>query len=209
MPYSRQVTEFSLAVLCSYARANLIEPLVVTAVHLPHPKPADTAAHERIFRSHVRFDQSAAAMHFESRFLRVPLRSADSKLATLLEPHAKAELEKLDDSQRGVVDALRPALVRALRCAGTPSLEEMARQLAVSPRTLQRQLSEAGTSFRQLLGEAQSAWAADLLLEPSLGTAEVAALLGFSETAAFHRSFKRWTGLTPHQHRLRNRRASQ
>lgn len=53
---------------------------------------------------------------------------------------------------------------------------------------------DEGTSFRELAGRAQCGWAEKLLLEPNLGVAEVAAIVGFSEPAAFHRSFRRWTG---------------
>ncbi|HWP08680.1 MAG TPA: helix-turn-helix domain-containing protein [Polyangiaceae bacterium] len=66
-------------------------------------------------------------------------------------------------------------------------------------------LADDEARIRDLLGETQSDVAGRLLLDPTLSVAEIAALLGFSEVAAFHRSLKRWTGFTPKQYRVERR----
>ena len=73
----------------------------------------------------------------------------------------------------------------------------IARQLAVSGRTLQRRLAAEGVSFQQLVDDARKEAAGRYIGEASLAISEVAYLVGYSEPAPFHRAFKRWYGMTP------------
>ena len=77
------------------------------------------------------------------------------------------------------------------------SIGIVARRLAMSPRTLQRRLSEEGTSFEILREEMRKQTAEIFLADRTLSVGEVAFLLGFSEPGAFHRAFKRWHNTTP------------
>jgi AraC-like DNA-binding protein len=76
-----------------------------------------------------------------------------------------------------------------------------ARLLAVSRRSLSRRLAEEGTSFKTILDEVRAEFAQALLVDRSLTIADVAFFLQYSEPAAFHRSFRRWTGQTPGEFR--------
>jgi AraC-like DNA-binding protein len=76
-----------------------------------------------------------------------------------------------------------------------PSLVEVARELGLTPRTLQRRLKAESTTYRTVLDQARLELAGRALLQ-SAPTARVAESLGFSEPAAFQRAFKRWTGTT-------------
>lgn len=67
----------------------------------------------------------------------------------------------------------------------------------MSPRTLQRRLSQEGTSFDSLREEIRKTTAETFLEDRTLSVGEVAFLLGFSEPGAFHRAFKRWHNITP------------
>jgi AraC-like DNA-binding protein len=73
--------------------------------------------------------------------------------------------------------------------------------MGVSPRTLQRRLREEGTTFLGLLEETQRALAEFYLRRPEVAICEVSYLTGFSQPSAFHRAFRRWTGLTPGEFR--------
>src|SRR6266849_6551672 len=79
----------------------------------------------------------------------------------------------------------------------------LARRLATTPRTLQRRLARAGTSFDALRDDARKQAAELYLADTTLTITEVAYLLGYSEPTAFHRAFKRWRGTTPQAFRLR------
>jgi AraC-like DNA-binding protein len=71
----------------------------------------------------------------------------------------------------------------------------------MSAPTLRRRLKREGTTFQQLKDEARCDAAKLCLARPELSINEVASELGFTDPSAFHRSFKKWTGLTPGQYR--------
>jgi AraC-like DNA-binding protein len=81
----------------------------------------------------------------------------------------------------------------------------IARQLHISPRTLGRKLEHEGTNFKELLDDLRRRLALSYVGGHDLGLAEIAFLLGFSQSAAFHRAFKRWTGVTPLEYRRARR----
>ena len=81
-------------------------------------------------------------------------------------------------------------------------MEAIAKRLACSPRTFQRKLKQAGTSYTCLLDEMRQQLSVHYLREAPIAVSEIAFLLGFSESSAFHRAFKRWTGISPGEFRL-------
>lgn len=87
------------------------------------------------------------------------------------------------------------------------SLDEMARLLHVSTRTLKRRLHEEGTTFQTLLDEARGALARALLGDPRLTLSEIADLLRFSDLSSFSQAFKRWHGMAPRTYRANLQRA--
>jgi AraC-like DNA-binding protein len=83
--------------------------------------------------------------------------------------------------------------------APTPTLSQAARKLAVTPRTLQRRLTAEGLNFRRVLDGVRFSHAVALLKEPGSSVEAVAVQVGFSESSAFSRAFKRWTRSAPRQ----------
>ncbi|HMK72490.1 MAG TPA: helix-turn-helix transcriptional regulator, partial [Myxococcaceae bacterium] len=82
-----------------------------------------------------------------------------------------------------------------------PSQASIAKLMGMSERTLQRRLSDEGTTFNKLLEEARRSVAIGYLADRNLAAYEVSFLLGYAEPATFFRAFKRWTGKTPQQYR--------
>ncbi len=99
-----------------------------------------------------------------------------------------------------IVDAWRKTLVPLIR-EGKTSLAALAEAHHTSPRSLQRRLSEQGTSFQQLLDNTRQHLAEGHLRDAKLDLAEIVLLLGYSEQSAFTRAFRSWTGLAPAQWR--------
>jgi AraC-like DNA-binding protein len=122
---------------------------------------------------------------------------ADLPLITLLERYAEQVVASFPQ-QDDVVAVVRQAVARMLR-KGEPTVEEIAQDLALTPRTLQRRLAEQGHSFKSLLSELRVELAHKYLAAPRLSLADVAFLLGYSDSSAFIRAFRRRTGQTPGQ----------
>jgi len=78
---------------------------------------------------------------------------------------------------------------------------DIARQLGITVRTLNRHLADTGSSFLQIRDELLRERAETLLREGHLPIAEVSYLVGYAEPSTFHRAFRRWTGQTPSQWR--------
>ena len=76
-------------------------------------------------------------------------------------------------------------------------MTDVARRLAVSTRTLQRRLSEEGTSFQQELNGLRADLARHYLTNSRYSSAEISFLLGYSDPNSFIRAFHAWTGQTP------------
>jgi AraC-like DNA-binding protein len=81
--------------------------------------------------------------------------------------------------------------------SGRTQIDDVASELAVSRRSLQRRLSEEGTSWLDVLNAARMRLAQHYLTNTNLGTAEVSFLLGFEDPNSFFRAFRRWTDTTP------------
>jgi AraC-like DNA-binding protein len=74
----------------------------------------------------------------------------------------------------------------------------------MSERTLQRRITEEGTTYRDLVMEARQELGRKLLADPSADINEVACLLGYQDTSSFYRAFREWEGVTPSQWRELN-----
>jgi AraC-like DNA-binding protein len=135
---------------------------------------------------------------------RLSLSSAllDSKL-----PHANPNTALMCEQMcRQILEARRArvgsaAVIRhylsAVSGAAPFSLEEMARVMNTSTRTLKRRLQEEGTTFRALLEESRGALAERLLGDERMSLGEIAERLGFSDLSSFSQAFKRWRGVPP------------
>jgi len=195
----RQVSEETLAGWVSFGRWISGLDIAPTEVRFQHPAPADTSEHQRIFRCPVLFGQADNALIFPKRLLGVPLGQADAQVQGTLDAYADRLLGELKQGHH-VLDQARLQLARQLPEQG-PDLEAIASALALSPRTLQRRLREAGLSFSQLVDETRQQLALHYLRDPALELAEIAFLVGFSEPGSLARAFRRWTGTSPGEYR--------
>jgi AraC-like DNA-binding protein len=84
---------------------------------------------------------------------------------------------------------------------GKVSVDVLAAKMGLTPWTLQRQLAEEGSGFRQLLDTTRQQLAWDYLKETDSSLAEIAWLLGFANPPAFHKAYQRWHGISPGEHR--------
>jgi AraC-like DNA-binding protein len=167
-------------------------------VRFRHTPPADIAEHKRIFRAPVRFNCPVNELVFTRSYLDLTLIRGDSGLISVLDRQAEDLLARLPKPEC-FIDKVRRLLKEAPKV--DPGLSELARQLGTTERTLQRKLKEEGASYQSLVREVRCALSEQYLRKPEVAISEIAYLLGFSETSAFHRAFRRWTGITPKEYR--------
>jgi AraC-like DNA-binding protein len=168
-------------------------------VGFQYPQPEDVSAYHRLFRAPLEFEQPINFVIFDAALLDQPFPKANPGLFAVLDRYIIELLKKLP-RQENIVDSVRQEISDGLR-GGDAGLEAIALRLSIAPRTLQRKLKEAGTSHQELLDEMRRELSIHYLQERQMAVCEVAFLLGFSETSAFHRAFKRWTGTTPGEFR--------
>jgi AraC-like DNA-binding protein len=157
--------------------------------------PDDLTLYHHLFRSPLVFNQPVDSVSMEVEFLQQPLLTANRALSVILDRYAESLLAKLPKPEN-FTDSVAEELHRC-----EPGIEAIASRLGYAPRTLQRKLKEAGTSYQELLDKTRWHLAAHYLQEEHITIHEVACLLGFSEASAFHRAFKRWTGMSPGEFR--------
>lgn len=196
---SRHDCEMTLAITLRFARLATGVDWTPLEVNFKHAAPADTSEHRRIFRSPVHFSRPVNEIIFDPSLLNLPIVEADAALCAVLDRHAEELLTKVP-RRGGFADEVRSLLFESLN-GGDASLEAVAQHLGTSPRTLQRKLKEEGTTHQDLLDEIRRDLSKRYLIEPQMAICEVAYLLGFSEPSAFHRAFRRWTGITPKEYR--------
>ena len=195
----RHDCEMTLSIAVSFARRVTGVDWAPYEVSFQHPEPESVAEHRRIFRAPVLFGRPANELILDCSLLDLPITRADPGLCDILDRQARELLAKVP-CRDCLVDQTRDAIREALR-EGDPRLETVSQRLGISARTLQRRLREEGTSHQDLLDEVRSDLSRRYLRGPKLSVCEVAYLLGFSEPSAFHRAFRRWTGMTPREFR--------
>ncbi|OWW20813.1 AraC family transcriptional regulator [Noviherbaspirillum denitrificans] len=167
-----------------------------------HAAPEDCSEHRRIFGENLRFNAEANVARFDSALLAWPVRNADVGLYPVLQQHAEQLLREKQRVQAdaGIVGQVRGAIVRNL-AQDRVRLASIAEELNITPRTLQRKLSDAGATFQQVLDNIRHELALDYLARDRLSLAEIAFLLGYQEQSSFCHAFKEWTGLNPGAYR--------
>ena len=161
-----------------------------------HKAPADTREAVRVF-GNVEFGHTESLMEFRTADLEGTLLSSNPMLLEVFDAQAKQLLNQME--QRGPVSRrVQDYLARRITVV-VPTLDQVAAELGMSERSLQRELRLENTSFRQLIEDVRKEIAIQHLAQPGASASEAAFLLGFSELSAFTRAFRRWTGSAPTQ----------
>ena len=197
----RQDTEMTFAAIVALGRLVTDAEWSPRSVSFQHNRPRDVTEHERIFRLTPAFNAPANEFVFDAATLSLPLTKADPGLGAVLDRHAEELIARYPRADT-LVNQVRMIIKHELN-GGDASLDRVAGQLSMSGRSLQRKLREHATSHQELLDQLRKDLAMRYLREPEMAICEVAYLLGFSESSALHRAFKRWTGMTPSEFRGR------
>ena len=194
-PAHRHVGLAALVDIAHGGGALLGRPVRVAWAELAHEAPPNVEPLAALFRE-PRFDADAYRLAILLEELDAALPGADEALFAFLDKEGTRRVSNLEPLfSADLVDRVERAILDALP-SGPPGADDLARSLGMSKRTLQRRLASRGTSLQRVIDDLRQDLALRYLSRGvSLG--ETAFLLGFSETSAFHRAFRRWHGQTP------------
>jgi AraC-like DNA-binding protein len=192
--WPRVYPEMALAGYFSVFRRWVGGTLVPLQVTFQHPRPDDTSEHQRLFGCPIAFGADQNQLVFDARSLAMPLDTNDPDLLQYFEAQATALLEASEGATFG--QRVREAIGKMLG-AQAPTLENVAKRMATSPRTLQRHLARDGLSFGALVDDVRRVTALRLLASRDADLATVAFRTGYRDLDAFRAAVVRWTGKTP------------
>jgi AraC-like DNA-binding protein len=197
----RMLAEFVVAAFLRFVRVFAGPSVATRGASFEHARPAHHREYTRIFGDAVRFGQRTTGLTFDRALLDRAQLHQHPELLALLRSQAERALDRIDQGLKPA-DQLRRYLL-ARPPARIPDITTAARDLGLSARSLRRRLAEEATSYRSLVRSTLEASAGHMLRDPGQSFQQTAHALGFSNVGAFHRAFKRWTGMTPVQYRER------
>lgn len=194
-PGEVQAVELGLANGMQYLRSMCGSGWHPSVVQFRHSGPGDLTLHRRTFGPSLSFGQDRNAIILDRDTMTRPVSQLRRNAHRVLQAHLRRE--------RAQVEALwvvrTQTIIRALLPFTDTSLDAIARALATSPRSLQRRLFEAGTTFDELREQVRADLAVKYVQQSDMRLAEISAMLGYSQQSAFSRAFKRLRGVTPRQ----------
>jgi AraC-like DNA-binding protein len=188
------LTDLCFAWVLTIARHGTGMRLSPVRIELARPRGYARAL-ERHFGCPVVFGAARNAMVFRASDAVLPFVTRNAELLAILAPQLDEEL-KQHKGQETFPERVRATVQKKL-AGRRPKMQEIARELHISARTLQRRLQDAGYSFQQVLEEARHQLARHYLTNSMLELNETAYLLGYEDSNSFVRAFRTWEGVPP------------
>lgn len=164
-------------------------------VHFRHAPQGPVSEYERALRCPVKFNQEYNQVIFPQSILQTRTYNPSPRIAGLLQAELKSLLDRIEAH-----DSLAMRMWRYFQTQpadNQPDIERTANHFNLTARTLQRHLKHEGTSFQDEIKHYKAMLAKSLLDVNNSPISQVAFQLGFNDSSAFHKAFKRWTGITP------------
>ncbi|WP_159453113.1 AraC family transcriptional regulator [Pseudooctadecabacter jejudonensis] len=188
--------------LVNFMRRATRQRIVPNSVAFPF-NPPDLAAYEAHFGC-VILRKSAATVTVHAQDAALPFVTHNDEIWALFEPQLRRDSPISRKSPLTTRARVAHCLNEFLP-SGRASVEDVARELAMSKRTLQRRLAEDGTTWLEALNDAREALAKHYLTTTDFGATQISFLLGFEDPNSFYRAFRRWEGASPEHWRNQTR----
>ena len=191
----RVLQECFALVIQSFTESILGREFRDARIELSHERPPYHAVYTDYLHSPVEFARGDNVYRLPARLARVPNASGDPDSYAMAQALCLKLLGQVPDAALSTGDRVRRLLLGST--PGSVTETEAARAMFVSKRTLARRLEAEGTSYRRIREGLLSELAARHLRESSLTVEAVSAMLGYGDTAAFRKAFRRWYGTSP------------
>lgn len=164
-------------------------------IALKYPPPSNLNVYQRYFNCRLRFNADHCEFVVSKQLAQRELLLANEGIARMAEQDFLKSLPNINLNY--LPKKLRLVLIQSL--GAFPSLEAAARKLGMSGRTLRRQLNNLGTSYHNELDLLRQEFAISYLTKSDKCITEIALMLGFCDSSAFSKAFKKWTGEPPRE----------
>lgn len=198
----RFTTELGLAFAVRVGRHFLPTHSDTYEVRVRYPMPPYAEVYRETFGCTVKFDSARNEIVFPRTALDAPQPFPDEALWRVLKRRADDLL--VQERARELLHERVRHVLRHEADLGSVNPSNIARRLGISPRSLRRRLGDEGHSLSALADEVRRDLSLSELLNPEMPIKRIADRVGFSEVSAFHRAFKRWTGVTPARYRAQS-----
>lgn len=162
-------------------------------------EPAFSEEWRILFSQNLHFNQEYSGFSFPASYLEMGNVQNERTMKEFLRSAPANFLVKYKNSTS--LSAKIRRRLREMPPAAWPAFETLAEQLHLSAATLRRRLDDEGESYRTIKDDLRRDLAIALLGDTQQSVAEIACELGFAESSAFHRAFKKWTGARPGEYR--------
>jgi AraC-like DNA-binding protein len=197
-PYSHFFVELNMVSFYNIFRDLVANDpdLMPTRVELSYPEPAWGNIYRRYFKCPVVFGCHQSRIIGKSKLAELELPLANRLMAMTAE---KSLFENIPTKAMKYLPLrLRRLLIRYY--GAFPSLENAASELGMSGRTMRRKLKDDGTSYQQELDFVRQKFAREYFARGGDSVTELAHLLGFADSSAFAKAFRRWTSMSPKEY---------
>ncbi|WP_296257810.1 MULTISPECIES: AraC family transcriptional regulator [unclassified Pseudomonas] len=196
----RQYGDASVAMMFGLCRMLVGPSLQLRGIGLMHAAPPDISVYEHTFHCSAQFGEHCYSILLDNADLARPLASANKQLAPLHE--LVAEMHLSTRRYFSVPGEVRKMILESLS-EGIPPIEDLAKKMCVSKRTLQRLLQQAGHPYKELVNDIRRSQAEFYLGNTQCTLQEAAYRVGFRELSSFYRACHQWFGMPPARYRLK------
>nr|WP_241664498.1 AraC family transcriptional regulator [Ningiella ruwaisensis] len=193
------LVEIFLGTIVTFSRELVGKQISPLSVHFASPASAhDDEKLRAFFGCDIYYDAQQHHMVFSREVADKKLLVGNTLITQVHEKMLDDLLSRIDRSD--LIYLVKKKIYDALPM-GAPSQNQVAQDLGMSLRNLQRKLGERGTSYKELLETTRKKLAIEYMQQHHLSFSEIGYLVGFSSVGNFNRAFKRWTNLTPGEYR--------
>lgn len=194
----RYMIDRDLTAVYAIAKEALERDIEPQRVEFKYPTPANTQAYRDAFGCPVDFGADRNRISFNLQWMLHPLPKAEAETSRIFLAQCQTISQELG-KHYSFTEHVRYALLNSSN--QSPSLEAVAKQMNTTPRTVQRKLASEGIRFQNLLNNVRASLSCEYLRTSALSIEEIAARLGYNDSAAFSNAFKRWKGVPPSRYR--------
>lgn len=200
---AKEITDFAMANGLFSARALTKQNITPLSVEFKYDKPECFGIYEQVFQCPVFFNQNVNRIKYPVSIMAYKIPTYNPFLLTILNEFAQKMIQD-NKLESDIVAKVKSIIVKTERFK-MPKEDDIASELGMSKRTLQKQLYDKQKSFQRIKESVYIELAYAYLESDDISIKEIAWSLGYNDVGNFYRAFKRWTGLTPKQYKLSNK----